>query len=382
MANGIRAGAAEILRANASDVAEAKASQLSTAMVNRLTLNDRKIESMAAAIEEIAALPDIIGETIETINRPNGLVIRKTRVPMGVIGMIYESRPNVTSDVSAICIKTGNGVVLRGGKEALRSSVAIVDALRAGLKTSAVDPACIQIAAGGDRREVTEMLSLVGAIDVIVPRGGPGLIREVVQNAKVPVIETGAGNCHVFVDSTADLSIAQAIIINAKCTNPSVCNAAETLLVHEEVAGEFLPPAVDALRENGVEIRGCERTLAIVPDIIAATAEDWEAEYLDLILAVKVVTGLDEAISHINTYGTRHSEAIITSDEVSVDRFTREIDAACVYVNASTRFTDGGEFGFGAEIGISTQKLHARGPMGLREMTSHKYIVSGAGQTR
>ena len=337
---------------------------------------------MADALKEIARLPDCLGETIETINRPNGLIIKRIRVPFGVIGIIYESRPNVTADAAALCIKSGNAVILRGGKEAFWSNSTIVKKLRAGLEKVQITPECIQFVDNTDRGEARTMMRLRGLIDILIPRGGPRLIQATIENAKVPVIETGVGNCHTYIDASADLEMARAIAVNAKISNPAVCNAMETLLVHRDIAAQFLPLAIRSLGEHGVELRGCPESKRISPEIKPAVDEDWSAEYLDLILAIKIVSGLEEAIDHITTYGTNHSEAIVTNDGEAARKFARSIDAATVYVNASTRFTDGGEFGFGAEMGISTQKLHARGPMGIKELTTHKYIIEGTGQIR
>ena len=316
--------------------------------------------------------------------RPNGLRIEKIRVPLGVVGIIYEARPNVTSDAAALCLKAGNAVILRGGKEAIRSNIAVASALRRGLEVSGLPMDGIQLIEDTSRETANEMMRMHGFIDVLIPRGGAGLIRSVVENATVPVIETGVGNCHVYVDASADGDMAAAITVNAKASRPSVCNAAETLLVHEAAAETLLPKIAAALVKAGVELRGCERTRTILKDrdIRPATEEDWATEYLDYIMAVRVVPSLDAAIEHITRYGTGHSECIVTNDYAAAERFTQMVDAAAVYVNASTRFTDGGEFGMGAEIGISTQKLHARGPMGLQELTTVKYIVRGSGQIR
>jgi len=340
------------------------------------------LESMANGIRKVAALPDPVGKVLESWERPNGLKIQKVSVPFGVIGIIYESRPDVTADATALCLKPGNAVILRGGTESIESNLAIVGALGAALAKAGAPVDCVQYLVDPDRSAVKEMLHLSGYIDLLIPRGGANLIKTVVQDSTVPVIETGTGNCHVYVHEKADLSMALDIAINAKCSNPAVCNAMETLLVDRAVARDFLPGLVSSLKERGVEVRGCSETRAIVPDVQPATEDDWATEYLDLTLAVKVVGGLDEALDHISKYGTMHSEAIVTTDEAAAARFRSSVDAACVYVNASTRFTDGFEFGFGAEIGISTQKLHARGPMGLRELNTYKYVVTGNGQIR
>lgn len=371
-----------ILEANQEDIRRARERGLSEAMIERLTLNEKRIAAMAEGIRQVAALPDPVGEVVQGWKRPNGLEILKVRVPLGVIAIIYESRPNVTADAAALCLKSGNAVILRGGSEAFGSNQAITAALVQAIQQAGLPAECVQMVQTTDREAATELMRLNGWIDCIVPRGGAGLIQTVVQTATVPVIETGVGNCHTYVHEDADLQMASEVAFNAKVQRPSVCNAMETLLVHEAVAPQFLPAFAQRLREAGVEIRGCERTLQLIPWAKAATEEDWYTEFLALILAVKVVNSLDEAIAHINHYGSRHSEAIITRSLEAARRFTREVDAACVYVNASTRFTDGFEFGFGAEIGISTQKLHARGPMGLPELTTTKYVVYGDGQVR
>ncbi len=372
----------EILEANAQDVSEGKEGGLSPALIDRLLLNESRIKGMMVSLEEVAALPDPVGEIIEGWRRPNGLVLQKVRVPFGVVGVIYESRPNVTVDSAGLCLKAGNCVVLRGGKEALRSNIALWNVIADAVYEAGVPREAIQLVDIPDREGARAMMRMNEFLDLLIPRGGSGLIKYVVENATVPVIETGAGNCHVYVDRNADLEMAVKIIVNAKTQRPSVCNAAETLLVEESIAREFLPKAAEALRAKGVELRGCELTRQILPDVKPATHEDWYAEYLDLILAVKVVKGVDEAIDHINHYGTHHSEAIVTNDIRTARRFCQMVDSAAVYVNASTRWTDGYEFGLGSEIGISTQKAHARGPMGLRELTTYKWIVWGDGQVR
>lgn len=382
MASELLARAEEILDANHLDVEDSLRARLPQPLVMRLSLSPDKINIMAKGLMKIADLPEVVGEVTETIKRPNGLVIRKVRVPFGVIGIIYESRPNVTSDAAGLCIKSANAVLLRGGKEAIRSNKAISDALRDGLQKAGVNPECIQLVADPDRTAVLKMMSMRDCIDLLIPRGGRALIKSVIENAKVPVIETGVGNCHAYIDSAADLDMAERIVVNAKCSNPAVCNAIETLLVHKDIANRFLPRIKVALESKGVRLRGCPRTRKILPEIDPATESDWETEYLDLILAVKVVDSLRDAIEHINKYGTKHSETIITQDRQAAALFQASVDAACVYVNASTRFTDGGEFGYGAEIGISTQKLHARGPMGVRELTTYKYLIDGTGQVR
>lgn len=382
MAQELELGQSHILHANKEDLCAAGKAGIAGAMCKRLALSETKIRAMAEALRQIALLPDNVGEIIERINCPNGLTINKLRVPFGVIAIIYESRPNVTSDVVGLCIKSGNAIVLRGGTEALRSNKAIVSRLRSGLKQAGVSPECVQFVDNPDRSEVQAMMNLREQIDLLIPRGGPGLIQAAIENANIPVIETGTGNCHIYIDAGADLAMAHSIAVNAKVSSPAVCNAMETLLVHEKIAPEFLPGVAEALISHGVELRGCPKSQKLVKSIKPAVEEDWSAEYLDLILAIKVVSGLEEAIEHISEYGTAHSEAIITEDPETAGKFTQSVDAAAVYVNASTRFTDGGEFGFGAEMGISTQKLHARGPMGINELTTYKYAIEGTGQTR
>jgi len=382
MADALCAGEAEILRANAEDVAAARGRGAAEALVDRLTLTPARIASMGEGLRQIAALPDPIGEVLDGWRRPNGLEIQRVRVPLGVVGVIYESRPNVTADAAGLCLKSGNASLLRGGSEALRSNTAIAQRLADAVARAGLPRDAIQLIESPDREAARALMRMNGLVDVLIPRGGAGLIQSVIENATVPIIETGTGNCHTFVDASADFDRALEIVVNAKCSRPSVCNAMETLLVHDAIAEEFLPMVAERLRAAGVELRGCERTREIVPDVKPATEEDWRTEYLALILAVRVVEGLDAAIDHINRYGTRHSEAILTEDYSAARRFTREVDAACVYVNASTRFTDGYEFGFGAEVGISNQKLHARGPMGLPELTTYKYVVQGEGQIR
>jgi glutamate-5-semialdehyde dehydrogenase len=382
MADALCANEAAILQANAQDVDAARERGLAEAMIERLTLNPARVAEMAEGLRQIAALPDPIGEVLDGWTRPNGLQIQRLRVPLGVIGIIYESRPNVTADAAGLCLKAGNACILRGGSEVLNSNMAIARLLSEAAQSAGLPAESVQLIASADREAARELMRMNGLVDVLIPRGGAGLIKSVVENSTVPVIETGTGNCHTFVDASADLDTALDIVMNAKVSRPSVCNALETLLVHDVIAEEFLPTAAEKLQAAGVELRGCERTREILPDVIPATEEDWQTEYSALILAVKVVESLDEAIQHINTYGTRHSEAILTEDYTSSQRFTEEVDAAAVYVNASTRFTDGYEFGFGAEVGISNQKLHARGPMGLRELTTYKYVVRGSGQVR
>ena len=373
------ARSAEILEANAVDVARAEADGVSATVVDRLRLTDARIESMAGGLRQVAGLPDPVGEVLDGWVRPNGLRISRVRVPLGVVAIIYENRPNVTSDAAGLCLKSGNAAFLRGSSGAISSNVAIAAVLREAVVKAGLPADAVTLVADTSRETAVEFMQLRESIDCLIPRGGPSLIRSILDNATVPYVIDGDGNCHVYVHADADLDMALDIIVNAKTQRPSVCNAAESLLVHEAVAEQFLPRAADALA--GVELLGDERTCSLVP-ATPADDEAWSTEFLDLRLAVKVVTGLDEAIDHIATYGSGHSEAIVTRSLGAADRFTNEVDAAAVVVNASTRFVDGEEFGFGAEIGISTQKLHARGPMGLRELTCAKYIVRGTGQTR
>ena len=382
MAKALIEGQQEILQANEEDLAHAKENGVRQVMMDRLALTSQRIMDMAAGVEQVAALPDPVGLTLETIERPNGLKIEKRSVPLGVVGIIFEARPNVTADAVALCVKSGNACVLRGGKEAFLSNCKIASLMADAAQKCGMLEGAVQLIQDTNRQSALEMMRCNGYIDVLIPRGGAGLIRSVVENASVPVIETGVGNCHVYVDKEADLEMALEIIVNGKCQRPSVCNAIESLLVHENIAAEFLPRVEKVLGEKGVELRGCMRCTALVPEMKAATEEDYATEYNDLILAVKVVDSLEAAIAHITRYGTGHSECIVTKDRAAAEKFQREVDAAAVYANASTRFTDGFEFGFGAEIGISTQKLHARGPMGLPALTSYKYIVTGAGQIR
>ena len=372
----------EIIKANEIDRQNAIKKGITDALLDRLSLDDSRIEAMAQGLLDIVKLQDPVGEVTNMWQMPNGLQIGQKRVSIGVLGIIYESRPNVTSDAAGLCLKSGNAVILRGASDAINSNKAVAKALVAGIKRSGLPQDCVQLLEDTSRETAREMMRLNDYIDVLIPRGGAGLIKSVVQNATVPVIETGTGNCHIFVDETADLEMAKAIVLNAKVQRPGVCNAAEKLLVHESIANEFLPTIVKALRENGVEVRGCEKAQAIVDDIKVIEEPEWHQEYLDLIIAVKVVKDVDEAIKHINKYNTGHSESIVTESYKNSQKFLQRVDAAAVYVNASTRFTDGGEFGFGGEIGISTQKLHARGPMGLKELTTSKYIIFGDGQIR
>lgn len=382
MADALCAEADSIIAQNAEDVRRGRENGMKQGLIDRLLLDKSRIEAMAEGLKQIAALPDPIGQTISSAKRPNGLIISKVRVPLGVIGIIYEARPNVTADAAGLCIKSGNAVILRGGKEAISSNTAIVKIMQTAAYSAGLPEGSINLIEDTSRESSTQLMRLNEYLDVIIPRGGAGLIKAVVENATVPAIETGTGNCHVYVDKTADFEMAKNIVINAKTQRPSVCNAEEKLLVHKDIAEKFLPEMLTALAKKGVEIVGDEMVCRIFPSAAAATEDDWGTEYLDLKIGVKVTDGIDEAIKHINKYGSGHSEAIITNDYSASQRFLDEVDAAAVYVNASTRFTDGFEFGFGAEIGISTQKIHARGPMGLAELTSTKYIVRGNGQTR
>ena len=372
----------EILTGNREDYERAEAGGMSQGLLDRLKLTPARIQAMADGLLQVAALDDPVGEVFSMKLRPNGLQIGQKRVPLGVIGMIYEARPNVTADAFGLCFKSGNAVILKGGSDALQSNKAIVQALRTGLLRAGLPEESLQLIEDASRDTTKELMRLNRYIDVLIPRGGAGLIKTVVENSTIPVIETGTGNCHVYVDETADLKMALDIVFNSKTQRIGVCNACESLLVHRKIAEEFLPMLKKRLDEKNVEIRGDEGACAIVPDFVPATEEDWGKEYLDYILSLKIVDSVDEAISHINTYNTGHSESIVTSDYFNAQKFLNEVDAAAVYVNASTRFTDGDEFGFGAEIGISTQKLHARGPMGLKELTTTKYIIYGDGQIR
>ena len=382
MAYSLEERASVILEANAEDLEAARKKGTKRSFLDRLMLNEERIHAMADGLRQTAALPDPVGEGEWETVRPNGLEIRRVKVPIGVIGIVYEARPNVTADAAALCLKSGNAVLLRGGSEALRSNRAISSLLAKVAYDAGIPEGALQFIDSDDREAVGEMMKLKGLLDVIIPRGGAGLIQRIVRESQVPVIETGAGICHTYVDEGADLEMALKIAVNAKTSRPSVCNAMETLLVHEAEAKAFLPMLAEAMKAKQVELRGCANTCGILPDIAAATEEDWSTEYDDMILSVKIVKDIDEAIAHINRFNTGHSETIVTRDINRAHRFQREIDAAAVYVNASTRFTDGFEFGFGAEIGISTQKLHARGPMGLNELTSTKYLIYGEGQTR
>ena len=382
IAAALEAHTEEILAANREDLAASEANGMSRSLMDRLALNEKRIAGMADGVRQVKAQPDPVGQVLEGGVRPNGLRIEKVAVPLGVIGIIYEARPNVTADAAALCLKAGNAVILRGGKEAFRSNQAIAEVMRDAVEAAGLPRDSIQLVQDTSRASSIEMMGLTGYLDVLIPRGGAGLIRAVVENSHVPVIETGVGNCHVYVDDAADLEMAADIIFNAKTSRPSVCNAIETVLIHQVIAGEFLPKMKAKLDEKQVEIRGCEKTREILPDCVPACEEDWATEYLDYILAVKVVDSLDEAMAHIAKYSSGHSECIVTENYRNAERFLSEVDAAAVYVNASTRFTDGGEFGLGAEIGISTQKLHARGPMGIRQLTSQKFVIRGNGQIR
>ncbi len=370
-----------IIGENKKDIEKAKAKGISDAMLDRLTLTEERIKAISTAVLKVKALPDVLGKG-EVFTRPNGLVIKKVSVPLGVVGIIYEARPNVTVDAAALCIKSGNAVILRGGSEAICSNVALCKSIQTALIKTDLPAECVQVLSDTSRETASALMKMNGYIDVLIPRGGAGLIKSVVQNATVPVIETGAGNCHIYVDESADIIKAVKIVDNAKTQRPSVCNAAENLLIHEAVAAEFLPKIKEVLDKKNVELRGCEKTLKILSNIKIATDEDFYTEYNDYILSIKVVSDVKEAVCHINEHSTRHSEAIVTENMANADYFTKTIDSAAVYVNASTRFTDGEEFGFGAEIGISTQKLHARGPMGLSALTTVKYIINGNGQVR
>ena len=372
----------KILSANREDLEAGRQRGMSAGLLDRLTLNEARIGAMAEGLSQIAVLPDPVGEVLDTFTRPNGLVITKRRVPLGVIGIIYESRPNVTADAFGLCFKAGNAALLKGGKEALSSNRAIEAAIREALEEAGVTPDAIQLVKSSDRAVTNELMRLNRYVDVLIPRGGAGLIRAVVENSTVPVIETGTGNCHVYVDEDADLTMAVNIVKNAKTQRISVCNACESLVVHEKIAGTFLPMLASALQEKQVELRADEAAIRFLPDALPASEVDFGTEYLDYILSVKTVGSVKEAIDHINRCSTGHSETIVTRDEAHAEAFLNGVDSACVYLNASTRFTDGFEFGFGAEIGISTQKLHARGPMGLKELTSYKYQIRGNGQIR
>ncbi len=382
MASALRTHTTFLLEENERDLHHARQNGMSKGLLDRLTLTAARIDSMAEGIEQIAALPDPIGEMLHQVKRPNGLKIGQVRVPLGVIGIIYEARPNVTADAAGLCIKAGNAVILRGGKEAVFSNRAIVKVMQNAAYSAGLPEGSINLVEDTSRESATALMRLNEYLNVIIPRGGAGLIRAVMENATVPAIETGTGNCHVYVDAAADLTMAKRIVINAKTQRPSVCNAEEKLLIHQSVAAAFLPDMLAELEKRNVEIVGDSKVCSLYPAAVPATEEDWETEYLDLKIGVKIVEDLDQAISHINRYNSGHSEAIITNDYNAAQKFLDRVDAAAVYVNASTRFTDGFEFGFGAEIGISTQKIHARGPMGLNALTSTKYQILGTGQIR
>lgn len=383
IAKALREHSDEIIKANSIDIKNGEEAGLTVSLLDRLRLDEARIEGMAIGVEQVAALPDPVGRVLDGRTLKNGLKIQKVSVPMGVIGIIYEARPNVTSDAAALCLKAGNAVILRGGKEAINSNTAIMAVMREAVKNAGFPEDCVALVTDTTRQSATELMQLSDYLDVLIPRGGAGLIKSVVNNSKVPVIETGVGNCHIYVDDSADIKMAADIVFNAKTSRPSVCNAIETVLVHADIADKALPAIKAELDKMNVEIRGCERTKQILGDsIIPATEDDYAREFLDYILAIKVVDSIDDAIAHIAKYSSGHSESIVTSDYRNADKFTSCVDSAAVYVNASTRFTDGGEFGLGAEIGISTQKLHARGPMGLNELTSNKYVIHGDGQIR
>ena len=383
IAKALRENSQAIIAANDIDIENGKKAGLTASLLDRLKLDEGRISGMADGVEQVAAQPDPIGRVIEGRTLKNGLQIEKITVPMGVIGIIYEARPNVTSDAAALCLKAGSAVILRGGKEAINSNKAVMSVMRDAFESVGLPRDCVALVEDTSRQSATELMQLSDYLDVLIPRGGAGLIKSVVENAKVPVIETGVGNCHVYVDASADIDMAAKIIFNAKTQRPSVCNAIETVLVHKDIAEKALPAIKAELDKKNVELRGCERTRGILGDcVVPATENDYAVEFLDYILAVKVVDSIDDALDHLAKYSTGHSESIITSDYAAANKFTSGVDSAAVYVNASTRFTDGGEFGLGAEIGISTQKLHARGPMGLNELTSMKFIIRGNGQVR
>lgn len=371
-----------IISENSKDIENAKNNNIKQSLIDRLMLDNSRIIAISSAVTEIVALDDPIGEVLSAVKRPNGLMIAKKRVPMGVIGIIYEARPNVTVDAAALCIKAGSAVILRGGSDAINSNKAIVSVIKKAISNVGLDENIVTLVEDTSREVAAELMKLNKYIDVLIPRGGAGLINNVVENATVPVIETGTGNCHIYIDEYADIDMAKSIVINAKTQRTGVCNAAESLLVHKNIADKALPVILKALCEKSVEIRGCNKTCSIFEGTIPASEDDFYEEFLDHIISVKVVENIDEAISHIEEHSTGHSETIVTSNYENAVKFTNEVDSSAVYVNASTRFTDGGEFGFGAEIGISTQKLHARGPMGLKEITTYKYVIFGDGQIR
>ncbi|MEK6266461.1 MAG: glutamate-5-semialdehyde dehydrogenase [Clostridium sp.] len=382
MAEALLSNKEAIIKANMEDMRLGAENNLSKAMLDRLMIDEQRVSKMAEGLTNVASLPDPIGEGIKRFKRPNNLDISMVRVPLGVIGMIFESRPNVTVDAAALCIKAGNSIILRGGSEAINTNIALAKIIKKAATGAGLPEGCIQLIEMVDRELVNRLVKMNDYVDVIIPRGGKGLKKAIIANATVPVIETGSGICHVYVDSEADFNMAEEIIVNAKTQRPGVCNAIETVLIHKDIAGEFLPKLSQRLNELGVEIRVSESGIKILPNAKAAVDSDWSTEYLELILSIKVVDSIEEAIDHIFKYGTKHSEAIITNSYKNSQRFLKEVDASCVYVNASTRFTDGSEFGFGAEIGISTQKLHARGPMGLEQLTTTKYLIYGEGQVK
>ena len=382
IADALIKNSAEILAANKTDIENAEKKGTRKAMIDRLTLTNARIADMAEGVRQVAALDDPIGKIIDEWERPNGLKIAKKRVPIGVIGIIYEARPNVTVDAAVLCLKSSNAVILRGGSEAISSNKAIMKIMQDAAYSAGIPEGSMNIVEDTSRATATELMKMNGYIDLLIPRGSAGLIRSVVENATVPVIETGAGNCHIYVDGDCDFDMAIKICENARVSRPSVCNSAETFLIDKKIANEFLPKLAKVLKDDHVEIRGCDECRKICPDINAATPEDWSTEYNDYIVSIKIVDGVKEAIKHINIYNTKHSDAIVTNNSAHAEMFLNEVDAAAVYVNASTRFTDGFEFGFGAEIGISTQKIHARGPMGLEQLTSIKYVIHGNGQIR
>ncbi len=382
IADALSAHSDEIIEENKKDIAAAEEKGTRKAMIDRLTLTPERIAGIADGVRKVIELPDPIGETVKEWTRPNGLLISEKRVPMGVIAIIYEARPNVTVDAAALCLKSSNAVMLRGGSEAIHSNIKLMRIMQDAAYAAGLPEGSLNLIEDTDRAAAVELMKMNGYVDLLIPRGGAALIRSVVENATVPVIETAAGNCHIYADRDCDFDMAISIILNAKVSRPSVCNAAETLLIDRAIADKFLPLTADALKKAGVELRGCPECVKILPDINKAAESDWSTEYNDYIMAIKIVDGVSEAIAHINKYNTKHSETIITNNSETAEKFLREVDAAAVYVNASTRFTDGFEFGFGAEIGISTQKMHARGPMGLEQLTSIKYIVHGNGQIR
>lgn len=382
MAQGLREASAEILSENEKDITAGQKKGLSTAMLDRLRLDEARLEAVAAALEHVATLPDPVGQVLDDWERPNGIRIEQVRVPIGTIGIIYESRPNVTADAAALCFKTGNATILRGGSEAIHSNRAIATALANGGEKADLPENAIQLIPFTDRQSVAAMAGMDQWLDLIIPRGGKGLIETVVSLARMPVIKHYDGICHLYVSEKADQGMAVKLTVDSKTQKPGVCNALETLLIQQSVAAEFLPKVAAALRAKDVELRGCDASRAILPDLIPATEEDWSTEYLEKILSIKIVPDIDAAISHINTYGSHHTDCIVTTDDAEAEKFLHAVDSACVMHNVSTRFADGGEFGFGAEIGISTDKLHARGPMGLRELTSYQYRVRGKGQTK